>query len=277
MLAQDYDIFLLALIAVATNLRPKNRPVIILPATWIGIAILSLILHRPFWYHHYLLVSLPACWLAAIACGQLLMKTQIIKVKTALYYLTVGLIILAAVRIPLKFIDACRSLKQQPAGQEKTVLDLIAKFKNNNRWIFTDLPIFAFESNLLVPAEAAVLTDNHPPSAELTAAVLKKYAPGLILLGRFDSYDPKMITAIQNDYRKEAETSISWRLPHNTAYWWQPIVFFLPSRMQASVGKQRHDLIWDLKIPAAKQKTYFSYQKVTLYVRKNNQSLTGPR
>ena len=262
MLAQDYDIFLLAVIAVATNLRPKNRPAIILPAAWMGIAALALIVHRPFWYHHYPLVFLPACWLAAIASGQLLMKTKIKKTKTVLYYVISGLIILAAVRIPLKFIDVCLSLKQRPAGQEKIILDLISKFKKDSRWIFTDLPIFAFNSNMLVPAEAAVLTDKRIPTAELTAAVLKKYNPGLILLGRFNSYDPRMISVIQKDYRKETETSISWRLPSNTAYCWQPIAVLLPSRMQAPVDKRL---------------SCFYSQKITLYVRKNNQNLNGPR
>jgi hypothetical protein len=268
-LARDLDIVLLAITAICFNLFSKNYRIIILPAVWLGIAIPSLVIYKPVWYHHYLLVSIPVCWLAGIVFVQFIQKIKTEKRKTPFFYLAAALVILAAVRAPLKFQDALTFMKQAPMGEEGKILDLISRFKKNSTWIFTDLPIFAFNSRILVPPETAVLTLKRLPTAKSVELALKKYKPELVLLGRFTDYDREIISGVENDYHKEREILIR-RPVTNTVCLWQPISTFLPSQIQLSAGKRLKHLNWNLKIPIVKPLSYFYYQRFILYTLKTN-------
>ncbi|MCX5707825.1 MAG: glycosyltransferase family 39 protein [Candidatus Omnitrophica bacterium] len=265
----DYDLVLLGAVAVFTNLRSGARRNILLPAVWLGLAITCFVIHRPIWYHYYLLVSIPLCWLAAVALGQFLERKNGKNPKRFLYYLSFALVVLAMARIPFKFIDGCLILKEPPIGEEKRILDLISKFKKDGQWMFTDLSIFAFSSNILVPPETAVLTQKNPPTTKLAASVLKKYKPELILLGRFTDYDRQMISEIQKDYRKESEITI-FRPGSFPVSSWLPIAVFLTPRIQYPVNKWLRRLNWQPKILITERIGFFYTQNLTLFIRKNN-------
>jgi 4-amino-4-deoxy-L-arabinose transferase-like glycosyltransferase len=265
---QDYDITLLAILGLAASFRVKTNKHILFPGLWLGLALLVLIIHRPVWDHYYTLLSIPMCWLAAVIFVEYFRQGRPEKKKTLPYYLVFALVILTAARIPFKFIDAYFLLNLPEAKEENKILDLISKHKQDDKWIFTDLPVYAFKSGLLVPPETAVLTSKRLPTTELTIQVLKRYKPRLILLGRFQAYDPEIITIIQKDYYKESEITLfrPWR---DMAYHWRPAGLYLPRAMWQPRNKWLYDLIWSLKLPGMSLPTYLNTQKITLYVHKN--------
>ena len=268
-LFQDYDIALLTILSLAINFRVKTNMRILLPGLWLGLALLILIILRPIWSHYYMLISIPMCWLASVVFVELCRKARVQKNKTLSYYLTFTLIILIAARMPYKFIAAWSIFNHPGVGEENRILDLISKFKEDDKWIFTDLPIYAFKTGLLVPPETAVLTLKRLPTAKTVAFVLKKYKPGLILLGRFKDYSPEMIYQIQKDYRKEMEIFIRRPVTHTVCLWY-PISTFFPSGMQLSVGKRLNGSRQNFRIPVVKRISYFYPQKITLYVLKTD-------
>ena len=225
LLIQDFDLAILAIFGLIMNMRAKKTRHILLPVLWLGMTLLFLTLHRPVWDHYYLLISLPLCWLAAIFFTGSLRKAK--KDKKFFYYAALPLIILAAIMLPFKLFDTCFLLSLAGKREENKALELIARSKTNDRWIFTDLPIYAFNNGILVPPETAVLTVKRMPTAELATQVLQKYKPGLILLGRFQSYSPELTSVILADYRKAAAISIQ-RALINPPLLRQPITSFLP-------------------------------------------------
>ena len=225
LMVQDFDLLLLAISGLAVNLTAKKNRHIALPGLWLGITLTFLILHQPVWDHYYLLISIPVCWLGAIFfTGSL---RGILEKRSLLCYAALPLMILAAAITPLKLFNTGFLLNLAAQGGERKALDLIAGSPKTNRWVFTDLPIYAFNSGILVPPETAVLTVKRMPTAELATQVLQKYKPGLILLGRFQNYSPELTSVILADYRKTAELSIR-RALINPPLLRQPITSFLP-------------------------------------------------
>ena len=65
-ITKDYDFFLLAIAGCILIIKQKLQKSVF-PILWLTIATLILINHSPLWEHYYLLISIPICWLAAIA------------------------------------------------------------------------------------------------------------------------------------------------------------------------------------------------------------------
>ena len=70
MILTDYDIALLALVGIISLIRKKKWQ-LFFPVLWLVIVFIILLKWRPIWYHYYLLVSIPICWLAAIGVSEL--------------------------------------------------------------------------------------------------------------------------------------------------------------------------------------------------------------
>lgn len=62
---QDFDYLLLAIIGLKQiKLDFKENLVNYIPLIWLTLATILLLNHKPIWYHHYLLISIPLTWLA---------------------------------------------------------------------------------------------------------------------------------------------------------------------------------------------------------------------
>lgn len=72
---------------------------------------------------------------------------------------------------------------------DNPILSEMTRYAPQARWVVTDLPIYAFRANLLVPPELAVFTRKRMETGFLTEAqvinVIEAYQPEQILLGRF--------------------------------------------------------------------------------------------
>lgn len=294
MLLQDYDIALLALLSILLNINQKIKK-IWLPFSWLLIALIILTKHRPVWDHYYLLISIPICWLAAIRVKKFFknykQKKFYHKVDWAAHWLTAGLIILVIINLPAKFNRTKASIWSNTAKTEQVIITLLGQYKNQTHWIVTDMPIFAFYTDMLVPPEIAVSTLKRRFSNNLSSSyfinILKKYKPEQILLGRFQDYPLEIISYIDENYiniyrgllSKKTKDYYGMRdyLPFNLHLNWhkKPLGEYLPYGIRFTSNKTFYNLIWNsLYIPhpifAKKQKIFYTqYTKINLFIRKD--------
>lgn len=206
----DYLYYILAVIGIIVILKEKCRQGL-LPLAWLGSVCLLLFNHRPVWYHHYLLISIPLAWLCAISIAWAMRSSspygvievwqrQIISRKhlttNAGIAALIALLVTSAIAIE-SYQSLERSVNQSVGEQTKAavqseqvkVVNLLLQHPNQTRWIFTDRPIYAFYAGLRVPPEIAVLSIKRVLTAQISQDtlldVLKHYQPDQLLLSRF--------------------------------------------------------------------------------------------
>jgi len=170
--------------------------------SWCCAAYILLLNHRPVWYHHQPLMSIPAALLAGCAVGEavkyipkLFKSRMIISWKGFLTVITVlGLFFLILNQVPVTyniFHDrALRYPKKKMKNLESyKIVKKMAQYSANTRWVFTDRPMYAFRSGCLVPPEIAVLSRKRIKTGGLTEQeifeILQKRQPEQVLLARF--------------------------------------------------------------------------------------------
>jgi 4-amino-4-deoxy-L-arabinose transferase-like glycosyltransferase len=181
----------------------RNRWLVLYPLAWMvgGFGFLAIV--SPLWYHHTLLVTLPACLLAAGAIATAL--TNLVaglrrrpRARRAGGGTALGLILLGVLlwqRLPPVWQEFAHqpyfiALRSAQPPREQAILEEIAPYREHARWMFTDLPMFAFRADILVPPELAALTSKRLASGELSQAevarLVQAYRPEVILIGRFE-------------------------------------------------------------------------------------------
>ncbi len=191
MITQDRDYIFLAVIGLFVIIWKKQRNGL-LPITWLATSTLILLFHKPIWYHHYHLISIPICWLAAYTVKlvvDLFSKNWHGHFK--LFNLK-KLIIPSLISIIFVFlVFATPPITKGSPPKDLQLMQSVLKYKNSTNWIFTDRPIYAFYAGLPVPPEIAVISLKRINSGKLTnqemLAVLQKYRPEQILFGRIHS------------------------------------------------------------------------------------------
>ncbi|MGD2183796.1 glycosyltransferase family 39 protein [Lusitaniella coriacea LEGE 07167] len=204
MFLQDFDYVLLTGIGVAVILKKRSK-IHLFPLIWLFLSTLLLLNHKPLWYHHYILLSLPLTWLASygVSLAVPIFKTKLGFSRTPIAHSSIlpkiaaGFCIFSLVVTPIKLgvIQWQNQLFAKESQDKFAVVNNILEYKKNTRWLFTDNPGYAFYSNILVPPEIAVLSRKRVASGEVTQeylnALLKKYQPEQIILERFpEVYEP---------------------------------------------------------------------------------------
>lgn len=206
-LYRDYDIILLALIGIFSLIKQKKWRYLF-PASWLILAFAMLAKHRPLWQHHYLLISIPLCWLAAIGFSECLLAGM--KKKKLIRWLTLSILILVLLRLPFKYNNILIDMKDKTSTQERKAVRLLSSYSRQVRWMFTDMPIFAFYADIQVPPELAVISAKRIFTKNLRSTylitMLEKYEPEIILLGRFQNKETelKIMPYVHNYYREIA-------------------------------------------------------------------------
>jgi len=214
LLSAALPLLALALLGSWSALRCK-RWLAFYPLAWMCSAFIFLAFHTPIWYHQLLLITVPACILAAGALGDLfqLGGQAVRRVKIAPWNRVYGLSVLglAVALVWLRLPPVLDEFNHQPyfialqqahPVREQVILDEIAPYQPYANWMFTDLPMYAFRAEILVPPELAVLTSKRLVSGELPqqelARLVAAYQPEIILLGRFDL--PELTPLLGSDY-----------------------------------------------------------------------------
>ena len=237
LLFKDSEIVIFALTSTFLIKKQKKRQ-LLFPLLWLASACIILFNHRPVWKHHYLLISIPLCWLAAEGLNKIIILTKInkkkflkMKVLDKLNYLlhlliVIVLIVLVVINLSAKYRTLHENLAQKISSGEEEVIRMILKHKNSTRWMFTDRPIFAFSTNILVPPELAVFSSKRRITKNLTPddliSVLNKYKPEQIVLGRFQNYHPNLLSYIKKYYIEVHDFEIRKPLIISEYILWRP-------------------------------------------------------
>ncbi len=213
----DYDIIALAVIGVLLILKQKNRHCFLL-ISWLAFGGLLLANHHPFWGHHYLLISPPICWLAAITFTHFFKNNSSLSLfkkrkssnlsfynsSILLNWITGVVILLTIFRLPFKFAHGVESIWKDTNARNNKTVELLLKYKKNTNWIVTDRPIFAFYADMLIPPELAFTSTkrnfNDKENQKYFINKIKEYTPEIILLNRLHFYGPNIIPYIETKY-----------------------------------------------------------------------------
>ncbi len=210
---QDFDYFLLAIPATIIIFQ-KRQWEKSFPLVWLLIVFILVLNHRPVWYHHYLLISIPLTWLATygatLSSDFFQQKNWYSNFKPAhLQKLTLsgfaaGCLIFSILVSPIKLgIIQLENHRYIEKTQDNIQLvKVMLEHKESTQWVFTDCPIYAFYSNLLVPPEIAVLSHIRIESKKITdeqvLSIFEIYHPEQVLLCK-----SKTIQGYLNNYLNE--------------------------------------------------------------------------
>lgn len=213
MIAETF--FLLVLSVVSVYLLPHNHGVRLLAAV-MCVYFLILVNHSPVWYHHVLLLSVPASCLSAIACGQII-KFRIWQdiwdrfkyQKPGRWILSITTLLILSLSLLNGVIDAIATANRgKCAGCEEIIqrLHITCASLDSSCTMVTDRPMFAFRSGISVIPELAVFSRKRSRIEGFTAryisALINEQAPDIILTGRSKWSEKLLMEAATNEYEQ---------------------------------------------------------------------------
>lgn len=180
----------------------RNRAVV-LPLTWFLTVTVAFIFHRPLWYHHVMLLTIPMAWLCAFSLqawgqffGQLAGKTFSQRLwRTALLAATAVALCVAILNYPSPLsarLDEQAKL-YRPLYIWEMVRQLQTDAQQERGFVFTDRPFYAFQAGLPVTPPIAAISRKRMQSGILThddmLHALTQYKPEYVILQRFSDED----------------------------------------------------------------------------------------
>jgi hypothetical protein len=206
----------------------RRRWLGLLPAAWALLAVAVLAPHKPLWYHHYLLASIPLCWSGGLAIGAIASREWLMTVAQALtprgdaraWVASAGAALpawgpaLPAVAGAALFIghvpevdrgDLAAS-SEAGAWRDRLILGIMQGLAPETRFVLTDRQIVPFRAGLRVPPDMAVTSLKRSWSGNLDESrvleALEAYRPEQILLsGRRIPLSPGLVGRINQAYK----------------------------------------------------------------------------
>ncbi|MCP4594327.1 MAG: phospholipid carrier-dependent glycosyltransferase [bacterium] len=186
---------LLGIVGVAHVVR-RREWFSLLPALWCGLALVALHGHRPLWYHHYMLMTIPICWAAGIGVGPLLSGAQwrsILRLKTGGVLMGLGaqlsagvLLIVALLGVPSKVQRIGDFDFEAMTTRDRHIVALMRAFKEHTRYAMSDRQILPFSAGLIVPPELSVTSRKRMRGGHLSpnqlVDILERYEPEQIFI-----------------------------------------------------------------------------------------------
>ena len=164
---------------------------------WMVTAYVALWRHSPVWYHHQLLITIPAAMLGGIAAGetvrwmpQVICKFEYINIRTVVSLLTLGAFSLVLFdQIPDIFPKFERGANRSgsPLRASSLLEDAylyVQEYAPETQWMITDMPMFAFRFNIPIPPNLVVLSAKRLKTNLLTESEL---------LDTIQDYDPEQV------------------------------------------------------------------------------------
>ncbi len=199
-LRDSWSILLLALVGAVYTVV-QRRWLMFYSLAWMAAALLILLNLRPVWFHHQMLVTIPAAFLAGGASVEALkLIPKALRAPGSMglswVWLATGLaaIVLVLATLPVNAIDRFQRAESAPgevrAPFEERVMRKINQYTDRTEWMVTDLPMFAFRAGIPVPPELAVISGKRFAAGDLSEQeiidTLERYQPEQVLVGRFE-------------------------------------------------------------------------------------------
>ena len=215
LLMGSWPIFALSLIGSFSAIRARSFTVIYLIA-WILVGYILLTQLQPIWYHHQLLLTIPACMLAAIAVGDGFRTLRHLQALRAMplrdsFPLAISIFALAAY-LYLRMLPAISEYRYDlpnfrppttPATPRQEMLAIISDYADETTLMVTDRPMFAFRTGIATPPELAVFSGKRFLTGNLTEdavlRIIQSGQPELVALTRFSM--PEVVAYLADNYQ----------------------------------------------------------------------------
>lgn len=184
---RDYDLLLLGIVGTGAMVW-QRRWAGLFPLAWLLTAMVLLFNHRPIWYHHYLLISVPLAWLAAYAVASAAPLFQYGWRSLGFKKLILPVVVLLLTGLSFGLIPTKFAIAWRVPSPQWEVVNIVQQYREHTRWVFSDRPIIPFYAGLPVPPETAVFSDKRLTAGNLTyrdlLKILRTYRPEQIVLAR---------------------------------------------------------------------------------------------
>jgi 4-amino-4-deoxy-L-arabinose transferase-like glycosyltransferase len=202
---KSWPIFVLALVGSFHTIKARSFTATYLIA-WILVGYVLLTQLQPIWYHHQLLLTIPACMLASITVGEGLRQLRQLRTLRVMtlrnsFPVAISLFGLAAylyLRLPPSISEYRFDLPNfhppsTPATPRQEMLAMISDYADETTLMITDRPMYAFRTGIAVPPELAVFSGKRFLTGSLTEKdiirVIRSTNPEQVALTRFSMPD----------------------------------------------------------------------------------------
>jgi len=185
------------------------------PIGWAVLAYVLFSFYSPVFYHHQLLITIPAAMLAAAAVGEgmgvltrVSNSSDLIRVQTLLAVgAVIGFILVSIHYWPALDRDLMNSPRLTDFSLRATpgklkVLRVMGEYVEQTNWIMTDMPMYAFRVGRPVPPNVATFSSKRLATGSLTEedilTAMRDYQPEQVLMARFEI--PALEAYLQENY-----------------------------------------------------------------------------
>jgi hypothetical protein len=166
-----------------------------------GSAYFLLLRHSPVWYHHQLLVTVPAAMLGGVAVGEgIRWALEAIRDRRLLHLRNL-LAVLALISFALVLYDQVPDVNRrlrygankadgplQSSDLLEEVYQYVEQYAEEPEWVVTDLPMFPYRFDLLVPPNLVVFSTKRFKTdliaEEELYTTIDAYQPGMVLVNK---------------------------------------------------------------------------------------------
>lgn len=226
---QHLPYLIVALLGVIGAVHQRDKR-ILLPLVWFVTTWLALSIHRPLWYHHVTLLTVPLVWLCAFGIDywaksfaqSLTASRQPLFVRSGIQLTLALAIIYTFVQFPMPINHRLQEqmIQNRPQFNSVIVEELVVDSATDPGWIFTDRPFYAFLAGIPMPPSTAVISRKRLQAGELSEEdlleAISTYQPKYVLLERFiPNYGPRFLEQINGRYDliHDTEAVLYYELP----------------------------------------------------------------
>ena len=185
------------------------------PLVWAFLAYVLFSFYSPVFYHHQLLITIPAALLAAAGVGEglrllsrLRSSSHLLRVETLLGAgAVIGFVLISLHYWPTLDRDLMNRPRLTDFSLRATsgklrVLRTMSEYIDQTNWIMTDMPMYAFRVRRPVPPDVATFSSKRLATGSLTEedilTAMRDYQPEQVLMARFQI--PALEAYLQEHY-----------------------------------------------------------------------------
>ncbi|HEX2990869.1 MAG TPA: hypothetical protein VHO49_09330 [Anaerolineales bacterium] len=213
-LQETVPLLVLSMLGVILAVYRRNW-LALYPLAWAGLAYLLFTIYSPVFYHHQLLITIPAAILAAGAVAEGILTLLGARRAGGFLRLESLLAVAAVIGFGWAAVQYApvldRELMNRPhltdfnlratSGKLK-VLRTMDTYIDQTHWIMTDMPMYAFRVGRPVPPDLATFSQKRLSTGSLTEedilAAMREYQPEQVLIARFQI--PALEEYVQEHY-----------------------------------------------------------------------------
>lgn len=170
MFGLDRDIGLLALVGLVRSVSKRTRGMFF-PLLWLLLFSAAFFFHAPVWYHYYVLIAPPLCWLAAFGAVALCRWTTTPRStpSSTTTWMNLAVAVMMLLLLTVKGMRAYRHLNDPSFRIEPAIVQGLREDHDDGTWVVAvERQIYPFLAGRAVPPELAVTSAKRRVRGDLT-------------------------------------------------------------------------------------------------------------